>query len=442
MHNDQNKKPRARIAWLSPDEGAVKTAAPQFAEADYLLFDGSGAGPADLAVIDFRARLSTQAAQRLAAATRRKAPECSLLYLGSSRLTAAERAYLRRSGELVLVEDDLKPAIEACRQRLRLRNIAEETGERLKTIAASTRLSEFPPIEAPTSGAVVLVAGAAGPSALAALSIAEKISADRAGVFSAGQVIRALETDAFDCAVFLAKADGDPLIGLARSMRRHRKFCDLPVILVGADERARARMARNWGAETLCADHLSDDLPGRIIAATRRARLIAAMRRFLSACAGEGVRDRLSGAFTPQFFHQHAERLFARAEHTGRPISLVGLRLLSLAPEGAEGGARLLTEAARLVNRVTRAEDCVGRLTGDTFVALMSATTPQDATRAARRIEGTIANTMFRARGSQKLFAVAAATAAVERLSGVCVEEAIAAVLLKLNSATPRTAER
>jgi hypothetical protein len=49
---------------------------------------------------------------------------------------------------------------------------------------------------------------------------------------------------------------------------------------------------------------------------------------------------------------------------------------------------------------------------------------------------------MFRARGRLAPFSVAAATAAVERPAGACVEEAIAGVLAKLNAATPRTAKR
>ncbi len=444
MDTTHDKKPRARIAWLSSDSDALARAAPQFEKAGYDLVDGAIPGPADLAVIDFRARrVSAQAAQRLAAVTRRKAPECAIVYLGSPLLTAPERAHLRRTGELVLVEDDLRPAVETCRQRLRVRNVAEETGERLKSVAASTRLAEFPPIEASTAPPAILVAGAPGALALASLRIAETINEKSAAALSAGQVMRALELGAFDCAVFIAKTDGDPLFGLARSMRRHRRFRDLPVVMISGDEAARARIAANWGAETLAAHQVGDDLGARVISLSRRARLIASMRRFLSACAGDGVRDRISGAFTPQFFHQHTERLFARAQQTERAVALIGLRLVPAAVAGEEAAsARLLTEAARLINRTTRAEDCVGRLSSDTFVALLSATTAQDGAAAARRIEGVFSNTMFRARGELAPFSVAAATAAVERPAGACVEEAIAAVLAKLNAATPRTAER
>lgn len=442
MLQDKTDTPRARIAWLSPDPESILRAAPQFEKAGYALAEGAADKAFDIAVVDFRARrVTARVAQHLAALMRKKSPECGVVYLGAPLLGAAERAHLRRSGDLVLVEENLRPAIEACRQRLRIRNVAEETGERLKSIAASTRLSEFPPIETSSAAPSVLVAGAPGPAALAALRSAEAVGEDCAAALSAGQAMRALEAASFDCAVFLIKKDGDPLLSLAKSMRRHRRFQDLPIVMIATDEAARGRIAAVWGAETLSSEHIADDLGSRVVALARRARLMSAMRRFLTACAGDGVRDRLSGAFTPQFFGQHAGRVFAR--QAARPIAITGLRLAPVLPEASDGAsAKTLTEAARLINRVTRAEDCVGRLTADTFVVLMSATNAHDAAIAARRIEGVISNTMFRSRSRQALFAVAAATACVERAPGMGIEETVAAVMAKLNTATLRTAER
>lgn len=401
-------------------------------------------GVFDIALVDLRTGgLSPKSAQKLAQAARAKAPECGVVYVGGPQLSAAERAHLRRSGDLVVVNGDLSPLADACRQRLRIRNIAEETGERLKSIAASTRLSEFPPIETSSSAPSVLIASVPGPAALAALAAAETVSANCGAALTAGQAMRALETGLFDVAVFLPQSEGDPLVSLARSLRRHYRFQDLPVIMAAPDAGPRLKIATASAAEALLPQHLCDDLPARLLAVSRRARLIAAMRRFLSACSGEGVRDRLSGAFTPHFFTQHAERVFARADQTGRPASIVCIRLAPATAEDVDIAAgRTLTEAARLINRVCRAEDCVGRLSRDTFIVLMSSTTGPDSEFAAKRIEGVIANTMFRSRGTRNLFAVAAASASVERLPGARLDETIAAALARLNAAKPRTAER
>ncbi|MBI1366464.1 MAG: diguanylate cyclase [Alphaproteobacteria bacterium] len=442
MSVDQIRTPRATIAWLSTEATAFDAARSQFAKAGYRLLEGEEAADAELAVVDFRnRRVTAKAASRLAALMRRKTPECGIVYIAPPFLGAAERAHLRRSGDLVLCEDDLRGVVETCRQRLRIRNIAEESGERLKTIAALSRLSDFPPIEASSEAPSVLVAGPPGPAALAALAAAERTSARCAGVLSAGQAIRALETNIFDCAVFLPTTDSDALAGLARAMRRHRRLRDTPVLIVAENEGLRAKLAPYWGADALLLDHVCDDLGPRLAASTRRARLLAAMRRFLTACSGDNVRDRLSGAFTPQFFGQHGARVFARGAQTGRADSLIAIRLAPLAAVEA-GGTRLLVEAARLINRVTRAEDCVGRLTSDSFVVLLAATPLEDAAAAARRIEGVIANTMFRSRSGDTPFGVATAAAVVARAENGGLEETIAAALVKLSTAKPRTAER
>ena len=399
---------------------------------------------ADLHVIDLRGgAVTARAARQTAAQLRRASPECGIVYLAAPNMPAVERAHLRRSGDLAFDDGDRSGLVRICRQRLRIRNVAEEAGERLKSVAALTRLSEFPPIETSAAPPSVLVAGVAGPLALAAISAASGAAERCEAALSAAQAMHALESGLYDCAVFLPKAAGDPLLGLARTMRRHRRLQDVPVIVGGGDRTGAFAFEAASNAEPMPAAHFDADLPARLVLLTRRARLMGAMRRFLSHCAGEGVRDRICGAFTPSFFGQHAERTFARADHTGRAVSLVGVRLASpVADDQDIGGVRVLTEAARLINRVTRAEDCVGRIASDTFVVLMSATARAGAEGAAQRIEGVVANTMFRTRAGRKLFAVAAATAAIERAPGTHVEEALAAVLGALKGTTPRTAER
>lgn len=435
---EQSSTPRARIA-IHGDHGDASAC---IAAAGYGIVAASA--PADLHVIDLRVGdMNARAARQKAAEMRRVSPECGIVYLAPAALGAAERAHLRRSGDLAFDEAGFSGLARVCRNRIRIRNIAEEAGERLKSLAALTRVSEFPPIETSPAPPSVLLAGFPGPLALTAISAASEAAPRCDAALSAGQAMRALESGLYDCAVFMPRAAGDPLLGLARAMRRHRCFQDTPVIVTSTGAPGSLGLEPPSNAELMLADHVAHDLPARLVLLTRRARLLAAMRRFLSHCAGDGVRDRISGAFTPLFFGQHAERLFSRADHVGRPASLVGVRLAAAGQGDLDiGGVRVLTEAARLINRVTRAEDCVGRIASDTFVVLMSATNRADAEGAARRIEGVIANTMFRARAGKKLFAVAAAAAACERSPGLHVEEALAGALSRLNAATPRTAER
>lgn len=429
---------RASVFWSSPNPGSIEAAEAAFSPAVYHL-DETDPAFADLGVFDLRdGARSARTAQEDAARFRTKASGAGIVFLASAGLSASERAYLRRHGDLVIAGDDLVPLVNACRQKLRVRNVAEETGERLKSIAAQTRLSEFAPIDTSNEPPSLLIAGAPGSTMLEAIAAAGEVCERADAAMSAGQAMRALEAGLYDCLAVLPKGPGDPLLGLARAIRRHRRFQDLPVIIVRPLGQTAVGEAP-VNSEIVPPEHVQADFGRRIVQLTRRSRLLAAMRRFLSSCGGDGVRDRISGAFTSSFFGQHAARVFERADQTRRPAALVGVRLASQLPAA---GGRTLVDAARLINRVSRAEDFVGMIAPDTFVVLASATRGEDAAFLARRAEGVIANTMFRSRTSAELFAVSATTAASERVHGRPLEEAIAELLARLNAATPRTAER
>jgi PleD family two-component response regulator len=437
--------PRARVAWLSASDGAAPEAdvVEAMDAAGYRLSLGAGASPVDVAVIDLAGRrVSLKAVENLAAAVRRAAPECVLIFRADAAAGAAERAHLRRSGELVLATAGPSLLVAAIRNRLRLRNIAEEAGERLKSIAATARLAEFPPIETSPAAPSVLVAGEASPASLAALAAVETVAGRTAGTLTAPQAMRALESADFDCVVLTPSGPNDVFVALARTLRMRRRWQDLPFVVIAPQSIVDAgTWSSPFAADVIGSGQIGEDLAARALSVARRARLAAAMRRFLVACAGDGVRDRLSGAFAPAFFALHAERLLARADATGRPTSIVGVRL---APSGADeqaASARTLTDAARLVKRVTRAEDFLARLTHDTFVALAPATGGDDATLMARRIEGVVAHAMFQSEGGRP-FAVAAAAAAFQRPRGARLEEMLAGILSQLTRATPKSAER
>lgn len=439
----QIRTPRAALYWNSPRPEAFKDAAAAFARAHYRL-DCEPVARADLGVFDLRdGARSARTAHEAALRFRSQAPEAAVVFLASKRLTAAERAHLRRHGDLVFADDDLAPLVSVSRQKLRIRNIAEETGERLKSVASQSRLSEFAPIDTSNEAPSLLIAGAPGSSMLAALEAAAEVCGRCDAAMSAGQAMRALETGLYDCLAILPKDAGDPLLSLARAIRRHRRFQDHPLIIVRPPGAAPSTWTAPPNAESMFGEHVDADLGRRIVQLTRRSRLAAAMRRFLSTCAGDGVRDRISGAFTASFFGCHGARVFERADQTGRPASLVGVRLTPqpAAPKSAPGG-RTVMEAARLIHRVTRAEDFVGMISSDTFVALTCATVGEDAALIARRVEGVLANTMFRSRSGAELFAVAATTAAIERASGRRIEEAVAELINALNAELPRSLER
>ncbi|WP_411820372.1 diguanylate cyclase [Hyphococcus formosus] len=425
----------ARIAYVGGDKEALEALASAFADAGYSLVSHEDAQKADIGLIDLRGKqLSSKKAQAVAGQLRKSSPDSSILILIDPYIDATARKALRRHGELVTILTKPEGLIERCRQILRLRNIAEETGERLKSLATLSRLNEFPPIAAPSTPLRVLIAGEAGPTALAAINALKPISEQCVCVFSAGQALRAIENSKFDCAVFLPTRENDPLMSLARALRRHPKHASMPIIFPLPDPDDMAVFVERGASDFILTDHVAADLAPKVQLATRRTRLLKSMRRFLNSCVGEGVRDAASGAFTTNFLTEHGSRICARADQTDHQLSMIVLRLYSSAKGSGEPepGRRALHQAARLINRVTRAEDLVARIANDTFLVLAPATNEAEATKTALRIQGVIENTVFRSADDELLYGIEVDIAACTRPQGLCIEESVAFALATL----------
>ncbi|MEZ5892276.1 MAG: diguanylate cyclase [Parvularculaceae bacterium] len=443
MTGSDGAEPKARIIYVgggAHDRAALTTA---FAEDGFLLIPHEGATApgavrADIGLIDLRGKnVSSRKAQSIAAYLRKISPESVILIVIDPYIGEAARKALRRHGELVAMLTKPEGLIERCRHVLRLRNIAEESGERLKTLATLNRLSDFPPITAPAGPLSVLIAGEAGPTALAALNAMGAVSDHCVCVFSAGQALRAAENSKFDCAVFLPTRDSDPLLGLARSLRRHPKHATMPVIFPINDPDHAADYVRRGAADFILSGHVATDLAIKMQLAARRARLAKAMRRFLQACAGDSVRDASSGAFTGTFLAEHGARLCSRADQSGRRMSMIALRIRSSSRDNGEPepGKRALHQAAHLINRVTRAEDFAARIASDTFFIVMPATREGDAAKAALRVQAVLENTLFRSADDKLLYGMRVEAAALGRDDGMSIEECVAAGLNALKDA-------
>lgn len=441
MQDGYGATPKARIVYVGGAEETRATLTLPFAEAGYALVSQEDGAGADLGLVDLRGKTVTgKKAQAIANLLRRKSPESSVIIAIDPYLDAATRKTLRRHGELVAIGAKPDALITRCRQVLRLRNIAEEAGERLKTLASLSRLNEFPPVAAPPKPLRVLIAGEAGPLALSAVNALRPVTEQCICVFSAGQAMRAIDNARFDCAVFLPTRENDPLMSLAKALRRHPKHNSLPVIFPLSDPDDAEEYAKRGAADFILTKHAAADLAAKMQITARRARLLKTMRRFLSACEGDSVRDPSSGAFTGTFLSEHGARLCARADQTGRPLALVALKIAAKARETGEPepGRRALHQAARIINRVTRAEDTTARIAVDTFLVLAPATTEADAERAAARIKGVMENTVFRGADDQQLYGVSLETAAIARPEGFCIEECVALALKALKAgATP-----
>lgn len=434
MTANTDQRFRARIACMNAGAAPDPTLTDMCAKAGYRIYPTLDVDRADMALIDFRGgRINARRASTAADAVRRKSPETSLLFLVDSKTDAGEYATLRRFGDVSPVDQDVEHAVRRMREILRLRNVAEEAGERLKSLTAVNRAVDFPVIATDASPPRVLIVGPPGPAAMDAINAVSTTADYCACVLTAGQAMRAFEYKAFDIAVFLPTGDVGAMPALTRALRRHPKLSRTALMQISDSADDLASAARRGGAsDFLLRSHVSAVLGPRLSVIARRTRLMNAMRGFLRACAGDGVRDRVSGVFTPTFLGQHGARLAGRANHTGRPLSVILIRLADQSNGRRENGRRALYQGARLLGRVTRAEDMVARVAPGLFAVLSPATNATDANRIAMRIDGVLSNTAFQrdTAGSPRALDISVAVAVHENGAGI--SETIAAGLRQL----------
>jgi PleD family two-component response regulator len=425
MINPDTIQFRARLAWSSASGRAAPAAFIDAANAArYRLVDACETP--EIAVVDlYGADPFGEAATAAVADARRSGAGAGLIIAADANAAADERRRCIRLGETVFLRNSVEPLIGAVRERLRLAHLADEAGDRIKTLIADGRTVTFSPAAQAAADCSVLIAGKPSPVALAASNAVESASKKALCVFSAGQAMRALDHLKFQGAVFIPSDENDLLIALARALRRHREHRRLPVIIVSADEDLLDKRAARDGLDVMSARRVADDLHRRLETTTRRAAMAAGMRAFLRSAEGNGGS---ALAANPRLFAQHAVRALRRADETGRAVSFVSLSLAPKSGGPAPAARKALDEALRTAARLVRAEDMIARLTGTTLIFMLRGAREADAERVARRLEGVIAGTQTRA----SLDHADVVATAIERAPGVEIERVIAALVADL----------
>lgn len=400
-----NNTPRARVAWLSPDAGLAGEG-PDASLCDALEEAGYGVRRlfrlgrtekttprADIVIIDLRnSPAPEEDATRLTPIARRTRAVCEPILLVPTATAAATRAELEPFGEPYYLWDDAKAVVALVRERLRGARIAEEAGERLKSLAAIDREG------APTTGrpadrqCSVLIAGA--PTHRALPLINELNACRTVSVLSASQVLRALETEPFDALIVLPTDKTDLLYALSRALRRHRDLSRMPIIVVSSDAEALSAFAA-LGCTPLDDRHLDADAARRVAAMIERGRTNATLRRYLRRTVKTLRRDRETQL---RFFACHAARLAERSLATGRPLSLIGIADPENTPKNhlpikraSQNDRQPTDNVETIAARVVRAEDCVLRLGSDGIIVLAPNTRAGDAAKMSARLAGVIA---------------------------------------------------
>ncbi len=372
---------RARIAWLS----AAAKPAPSLR----IALDAAGyvwtrpprkpvGGTTDLALVDVRrAEDPVAAAKDLLSRSGVIGTVLGVVIIAPNEMDEEARLKLFALGDVCRADLGPRATVMRIRDRLRLAQLAEESGDRLKSAVAAGLDVRLPSLET-SARPRILFAGAPGPLALSA--IGQINDADCAAVFTAGQALRAANAGRADAAVLLPSERDDLMLALARSLKRNRRFAGAPMFALTDDPDVAAAFGL-IGVETLGGRQVDAAFVEKAMRSAKRARLVASLRGFLrrtSDAAAESAEKNAS------FFAGHAGRLSERAGRTGRPFSLIGI---ALRPDSSRGDMKIAEVCAKLC----RAEDMALPMGRDALVIIAPSTYYPDAMKIAARAAGVLA---------------------------------------------------
>ncbi|HYC42019.1 MAG TPA: EAL domain-containing protein [Noviherbaspirillum sp.] len=183
--------------------------------------------------------------------------------------------------------------------------------------------------------------------------------------------------------IMMPNLDG---FGLLRALRMDERTRATPVIMISARAGEESRVE---GLGTGADDYLVKPFSARELLARVRTHLdIARMRQEAVASAQH---DSLTGLPNRNLTLESANRLFSSARRHGKRVAVLFVDMDRFKPindtYGHKAGDAVLKEVGQRLKSCVRAEDVVGRLGGDEFLAVLShVQDAQDAGRAARHV--------------------------------------------------------
>lgn len=208
-----------------------------------------------------------------------------------------------------------------------------------------------------------------------------------------------LHDEAFDAVVLNGAEDAATALSLCAALRRNTALCHLPTMLIAnaADDAARTA-AYERGASAIASSHdACGESLGWLFEAIRRERRRRRGEHDLRALR-DLMGDARTGLFQPAPFKAHLARLAQDHHHSGRPLSLVALRVTPAfgASEPSEAAwARGFAEIASLAARLMREADCGAALGRDLIALALPASNLDAARRSVERIASVAECTAF-----------------------------------------------
>ncbi|MDX2232911.1 MAG: hypothetical protein NW200_00300 [Hyphomonadaceae bacterium] len=235
------------------------------------------------------------------------------------------------------------------------------------------------------------------------LALERALTAERGrleAAFSSFMGFDFLHDDRFDAVVLNANADAATALSLCGALRRNARLHHLPTLMLSERmETDFAAAAIERGASILVDRQTSfSHATEWLFSMMRRGREDAAVESGLIAI--RAAHTGTASLFTPAFMEAHVETVARAAALTGRPLTLVGLRI-ALAPgaRAPDGPAwkRGVQQVAEICGRLVRTEDCAALMEDDLVIIALPGADSREARKTAARVASVTECTAFAA---------------------------------------------
>ncbi|WP_306249507.1 hypothetical protein [Parvularcula sp. IMCC14364] len=346
-------------------------------DADILLLDGR-----HLASL---AQESTAALQSL----KEQHPKSAVMIIISPETRSELRQALKQHGTLCASGNKPELLLPRIKRLLENLSLADECGNRLKTLASLNRYSSAnSPLHTEAKPVRVLVTGPASAVLLRVFSSLEQESFEVTAAMSVPQTTRYLETCAFDALVIVPGGKGKVYASLIKLLRRNDRTRTLPIIVFsGINLHGSGQPAYHYlkqGADTVLpeSDIEKSALP-EVQAFARRNRLTKSMRQFLRQSVQSETRPKQLICET-DFFENHLARQCANSRNTTRSLCLSAFRLRSAGDR--QPARQTCKQAVSYMDMVINDTDLITVISDDLILLSQPATSLVDARQTRQKI--------------------------------------------------------
>lgn len=314
----------------------------------------------------------------------------SLLFLVNT--TTPETAIQILSQQAIVLPNDLQPEDLAIQLKFlhRIKSMRYEAQLRRKSL----QLNDYNNPILPHTNPKVLIAGSPNQHILSMVNTLCAHGYNFECTYRPAQSIRALESEFFDALVVFPKNESDPLLALAKSLKRHTRYKAMPVITIC--DTPQATSGGPFQGITLKSNHIDSFGACVVTSQMNCMKELTATKAYLHKVGAEEQRYLNTPVYKPNSF---SSRLNEQARDPSPYHQWYISVCISAAEDVCISREHMLDQSGHILNQILRSEDFLCHISAKDkhvqFAAIINEGGRQEIKKISDRLTGFINNTMF-----------------------------------------------